>query len=401
MREAAFIPYGAYWSTPFAKWQGALSHLHSLRFAAWQARRELEARGLLQAPFDLGVLGATVPQQGAFYGLPWVTGLMGLEHLGGPTIAQACATSARVIAMANDAVRADSARCVLLLTADRVSNGPALYYPDPSGPGGNGVHESWVMDNFQKDPFAGLAMVQTAENVARLHGISTSQQNEVTLQRYAQYADATARGHEFHKRFMRLPFEVPDKSFRRTVAVLEGDEGIHDTTAEGLASLKPVIEGGTVTFGGQTHPADGSAGLLVCAQDQARRLSRRPEISIEILATGLARVDKGFMPQAPLPAALDALAKAGLPASALTHVKTHNPFALGDIVVSRGLGFALEKMNGYGCSLVWGHPQGPTGMRAVIELIEQMVLEGGGIGLFTGCAAGDSAMSVLLKVDGA
>lgn len=400
MRDA-FIPYGAYWSTPFAKWQGALSHLHSLRFAAWQARRELEARGLLQAPFDLGVLGTTVPQQGAFYGLPWVTGLMGLEGLGGPTIAQACATSARVIALASDAVRADSARCVLLLTADRVSNGPALYYPDPSGPGGNGVHESWVMDNFQKDPFAGLAMVQTAENVARLHGISTAQQNEVTVMRYAQYADATANGHAFQKRYMRLPFEVPDKSFRRTVAVLEGDEGIHATTAEGLAALKPVIEGGTVTFGGQTHPADGSAGLVVCSKERARSLSRRPEISIQVLATGQARVEKGYMPQAPLPAAQDALAKAGVKASELTHVKTHNPFVLGDIVVSRGLGFPLEKMNGYGCSLVWGHPQGPTGMRGVIELVEQMVLEGGGIGLFTGCAAGDSAMSVLLKVDGA
>jgi acetyl-CoA acetyltransferase len=72
---------------------------------------------------------------------------------------------------------------------------------------------------------------------------------------------------------------------------------------------------------------------------------------------------------------------------------------VGDIVVSRELGFPIAKMNGYGCSLVWGHPQGPTGMRAIIEMIEQMVLEGGGVGLFTGCAAGDSAMAVLVRVD--
>jgi acetyl-CoA acetyltransferase len=80
-------------------------------------------------------------------------------------------------------------------------------------------------------------------------------------------------------------------------------------------------------------------------------------------------------------------------------VKTHNPFVLTDIVVARELGFPVQKINGYGCSLVWGHPQGPTGLRAVIELIEQMAAEGGGIGLFTGCAAGDSAMAVLLRVD--
>jgi acetyl-CoA acetyltransferase len=55
-------------------------------------------------------------------------------------------------------------------------------------------------------------------------------------------------------------------------------------------------------------------------------------------------------------------------------------------------------MNNYGSSLIWGHPQAPTGARSIIELIEELVIGGGGIGLFTGCAAGDSAMSVIVKV---
>ncbi len=255
------------------------------------------------------------------------------------------------------------------------------------------------MDNFQKDPFAGLSMLQTAENVARRFGISTSEQNEVALRRYAQYEDALANDRTFQKCYMRLPFEVPDKAFRRIVGTIEGDEGIHGTTAAGLAQLKPVLEGGSVTFGGQTHPADGNAAMFVCSQERARALSTRPEIRIQVLATGQARVEKGYMPAAPVPAARDALARAGIDTRSITHVKTHNPFVIGDILVSRELGFSLEKMNGYGCSLVWGHPQGPTGMRAVIELIEQMVAEGGGVGLFTGCAAGDSAMAVLVRVD--
>jgi len=198
---------------------------------------------------------------------------------------------------------------------------------------------------------------------------------------------------------MRLPFEVPDKSFRKVQSTLDGDQGVHETTAAGLAKLEPLRPGGTVTFGGQTHPADGNAAMFVCSAARARELSTRPELHIQVLATGQARAEKGYMPAATVPAAQDALARAGLAASAVTHVKTHNPFVVGDIVVSRELGFALEKMNGYGCPLVWGHPQGPTGMRAVIELVEQMVAEGGGVGLFTGCAAGDSAMAVLLRVD--
>jgi acetyl-CoA acyltransferase len=55
-------------------------------------------------------------------------------------------------------------------------------------------------------------------------------------------------------------------------------------------------------------------------------------------------------------------------------------------------------MNNFGCSLIWGHPQGPTGLRAVIELIEELALTGGGYGLFTGCAAGDTGMAVVIKV---
>jgi acetyl-CoA acetyltransferase len=56
------------------------------------------------------------------------------------------------------------------------------------------------------------------------------------------------------------------------------------------------------------------------------------------------------------------------------------------------------KMNNYGSSLIYGHPQGPTAGRGIIELIEEVVLLGGGYGLFTGCATGDTAAAMVLKV---
>jgi acetyl-CoA acetyltransferase len=55
-------------------------------------------------------------------------------------------------------------------------------------------------------------------------------------------------------------------------------------------------------------------------------------------------------------------------------------------------------MNNYGCSLIWGHPQGATGTRLIIELIEEMVKIGGGYGMFTGCAAGDSSLATIIEV---
>jgi acetyl-CoA acetyltransferase len=79
-------------------------------------------------------------------------------------------------------------------------------------------------------------------------------------------------------------------------------------------------------------------------------------------------------------------------------IKTHNPFAVNDLYFASQTGCDLQSMNNYGCSLVWGHPQAPMGTRAIIELIEELALKGGGFGLFTGCAAGDTAMSVVLEV---
>jgi acetyl-CoA acetyltransferase len=396
-RAVSHVPYGGYWSTPFARWQGSLAHLHALTFAAWVAKRELAARGIAPTRFDYGVLGLSIPQQSSFYGLPWLTGLVGAEHVGGPTIAQACATSARCLAVARDEI-AHGAHCALVVTADRTSNGPHLYYPAPDGPGGTGAHENWVLDNFARDPYAGQAMVQTAENVARKYGIGTAEQHEIALRRYEQYAMATADGAAFLRRFITLPFEVPDARLRRTVSALDGDEGIHATTREGLDKLKPVLEGGTVTHGAQTHPADGNAAMIVTTREIARELSARPEIGIRIAGIGQARTDRAHMPQAPVPASRAALAQAGIGIGDLAAVKTHNPFVVNDIVFARETGFDAMRMNNYGCSLVWGHPQGPTGMRAIIELIEELVLRGGGHGLFNGCAAGDSAMAVVVEV---
>jgi acetyl-CoA acetyltransferase family protein len=400
MSYKAEIPYGAYWSTPFARWQGSFANLHSVEFAAHVARKELARRKIDPKQFDYGVLGFSVPQNHSFFGLPWLMGMMGAGQASGPTLMQACATGVRTLLAAAQEIEVGMASAALVVNCDRTSNGPHLYYPNPRGPGGTGAHEDWVMDNFGCDPLGPHAMVVTAENVAKKHGIGAAEQHAVVVRREAQYRDALAEDAAFHKRFMTLPFEVPDPAYRKTAATIPGDEGINFSTLEGLAKLKPVLPGGTVTYGGQTHPADGNAAIVLASPERAKELSRDPKIRIRLRGFGQSRAALGYMPEAPIPAAQRALAQAGVTIERMDAIKTHNPFALNDVLFSRATSVDIGRMNNYGCSLVWGHPQGPMGTRAIIELIEELAQRGGGYGLFAGCAAGDTAMAVVLEVTG-
>ncbi len=396
--QKAFIPYGGYWSTPFCRWQGSFAHLNAIPFAAEIAVRALERRGISPSVFDSVFLGLTVPQRHSFYGGPWLAGLVGAEAATGPIISQACATGARVVASAASDVELGGERAVLAITADRCSNGPHIYYPNPLGPGGKGDTEDWVWDNFGHDPFARNAMIETAENVAREAGITREEQDEMTLLRYQQYGDALKDDLAFLRRFMVVPLEVKDERGRKVMATLEGDEGVFPTTAEGLARLRPVVAEGTVTYGTQTHPADGNCGLIVTTREKARELSRDPNVVIQVLSYGEGRAKKGYMAQAIIPAARQALSRAGIGIEDVRVIKTHNPFAVNDVYFCREMGVKAEEMNNYGSSLVWGHPQGPTGQRLIIEVIEELVLVGGGYGLFVGCAAGDTGAGIVLKV---
>lgn len=398
MPYEAEIPYRCYWSTPFARWQGSLRDLHSIKLAAHVSKRQLQQLAIDPGLFDLVVLGLTVPQKGSFYGAPWYGGLVGADKAGGPTVSQACATGVRSVLAAAQEIECGMAQMALVTVCDRTSNGPHIAYPSPAGPGGTAGHENPVWDNMQCDPLGGHAMLATAENVARKYGIGTAEQHDVVLRRTEQYAAALADDKAFQRGYLTLGMDVPSADFRKTAGVLEGDEGATMSTPEGLARLRPVMDGGTVTYGGQTHPADANASIVLASADRARELSRDPQIRITLEGFGLARAPLAFMPEAPVPATKRALENAGVDIGQIDVVNSHNPFAVNDIVFARETGFDVMAMNNFGCSLIWGHPHGPTGVRGIIEMIEELVMRGGGRGLFQGCAAGDTAMAVVIKV---
>jgi acetyl-CoA acetyltransferase len=154
------------------------------------------------------------------------------------------------------------------------------------------------MDNFNCDPLGGHTMLQTAENVGAKHGIGTAEQHELVLRREEQYRMSLENDSAFLRRFMTLPFDVPTPNFKKVANSMTGDEGVSQSTPEGLAKLKPVMPGGVVTFGGQTHPADGNAAIVVTTRDKARELSADPKIAVRLHGFGLARAALAYMPEA-------------------------------------------------------------------------------------------------------
>lgn len=394
----AFIPYGGYYSTPFSRWQGSLQNDNSIVLGANTARRWfLEKKKLDPTIIDYLYFGTTVAQNHWFVGHNYAAAILtdDKKFVPGLFINQACSTSTTALNLAAKDMELGVYDVAFTLMTDRCSNGPHTIWPDPLGPGGHPDREDWNMDNFSGTPRHHAAMVETAENVAAEVGITKEECDAVVLRRYEQFQEARANDRAFQKRYMFAPEVIVN---RKKTKLVEEDEGWTPTTAEGLARLKPARPNGCLSFGAQTFPADGNCGLIVTSKDKAKEFSIDPKIEIQIVSYGFARVKPMFMPAAPIPAAEMALKNAGISLADIKAIKTHNPFAVNDLAFAKRTGYDVMKMNNNGSSLIYGHPQGPTGGRAVIEMIEELVLLGGGYGLFTGCAAGDTAAALIVKV---
>jgi len=395
MLTKAFIPYKGYYCTPFCKWQGSMANENSIILGANTSKRWLAEKSWDPHPVDYFVLGITVSQRHQFYASPWASALIGSEATPAVAVSQACTTGATCIYQAAVGLETGLYENCYTLMTDRTSNGPHTVWPNPMGLGGQVESEDWMVDNINNDPNVGLRMIETSENVGKMGGFTKEQCDELAYRRYEQYMMALENDREFQKRYM-FPAEV--RISKKGTRLVEKDEGVTPNTKEGLAALKPVLPDGILSFGAQTHPADGNCAMLVTTKDKAKELSSDPSINIQVISYGYARARAGYMAMAPVPATRMALEKAGLKIQSMKTIKTHNPFIVNDLWFAQQMGIDANDFNNYGCSMVYGHPQAPTAGRAIIEGIEETVLLGGGYFLWAGCAAGDTGAAIVFKI---
>jgi len=391
MFPEARIPYGTWGSSYFPAWQTSpLAEVNIGQFAGESMARILGMRKVPKSELDYLVIGSTIPWHWKFWTAPLVASCMG-QRLPGYHVEQACATGLQAVLLAGAEVQSGAHNAVGVLTFDRTSDSPVGVFPERRAhQRTHAIADVW--DNFGFDPATGNAMIAAAGLTARKYKIDRREVDDVAYLRHQQYFEAKESG--FLDRVL-VPLDLLNVAGRPLGRVAE-DKGVRKITLGSLRGQRELDS--CVTSGTQTHASDGMACLLVTDAARARELSPRPEIEIRFVAKAEARTQPSLMPEAPAIAVQQLLQRVGITMDDVVVAKNHNPFAVNDAVFTKITGYDWKNLNRTGCSLVWGHPQGPTLTRVLIEALEEAVDKGGGYVLVFGCAAGDVGIAALFEV---
>ncbi len=230
-----------------------------------------------------------------------------------------------------------------------------------------------------------LTMGRTAENVAARYGISRLEQEQFAVESQRKAAAAFALGKLAGEI---VPVVTPD-------GIVDTDGCLRpQTSLEGLAQLKPVFDG-TVTAGTASPLTDGSAAVLVCSEQFARRHGL--EILARIRSVAVAGVAPEVMGIGPVPASRKALARAGLSIDDIDIVEINEAFSSQALASVRELGIRAERINLDGGGLAIGHPLGATGARITGKAAQLLKREGKQFALATQCIGGGQGVATVLE----
>lgn len=388
----SFIPYGTWGYSYFPSWQSSpLAEVNIGQFAGEAMARIMGQRQTSLSHLDHLVVGSTVPWHYKFWNATVVASCAGIR-VPGFHVEQACATGLQAVLSAGAQVDSGASAVTGVLTFDRTSDSPVGVFPERRSYRRTEVIAD-VWDNFGFDPSTSKAMLSAAGNAARKYKVSRNETDELTLYRYDQYFRSLENG--FLARNA-IPLELLSVQGKPAGGIHE-DIGVKKINPDSLRSMRELDS--CVTGGTQTHAADGMATLLVCNESQERELSRDRKIHISFVGKSEVRTLPSLMPEAPAFAVQKLLSDKGIKMKDISVVKSHNPFAVNDVIFSRVLEYDWKKMNQTGSPLVFGHPQGPTLTRVLIEALEEAVGLGGGYVLVCGCAAGDVGIAALFYVN--
>ncbi|HEX6519528.1 MAG TPA: acetyl-CoA C-acetyltransferase [Streptosporangiaceae bacterium] len=356
------------------------------------------------AGIDDLILGCGLPggEQG-FNMARVVAVLLGYDKLPGTTVNRYCSSSLQTTRMAFHAIKAGEGDVFISAGVECVSRfakGSSDSLPDTQNPafseaqsrtertsaGGAGPWHDPREDGQLPDIY--IAMGQTAENVAELHGIPREQQDEFGVRSQNLAEKAIADG--FWQREI-IPVTLPDGT------VVSADDGPRPgTTMEKVAALKPAFRpDGTVTAGNCCPLNDGAAAVIVMSDVKAAELGIQP--LARIVSTGVTGLSPEIMGLGPVEASRQALGRAGMAIDDIDLVEINEAFAAQVIPSYTELGVPLDRLNVNGGAIAVGHPFGMTGARITTTLLNSLQFHDQTTGLETMCVGGGQGMAMVFE----
>lgn len=240
------------------------------------------------------------------------------------------------------------------------------------------------------DPFRGIHMGVTAENVATKYGVSRAEQDEFALASQQKAGTRTAKA-AFAEEI--VPVKTPG---RRSITVTEDEHPRPDTTLEVLSGLRPAFkDGGTVTAGNASGINDGAAAVVLATESAAADRGLTPMVALEAVATGA--MEPELMGYAPVLALSALFEKTGVTPSDLDVVECNEAFASQAVAVVRDAGLDPNTVNPYGGAIALGHPVGATGAILALRVAKHLVRRDLELGVVTMCIGGGQALAALFR----
>jgi acetyl-CoA C-acetyltransferase len=303
-----------------------------------------------------------------------------------------CGSGLQAIVSAAQTILLGDADIAIGAGAESMSRGPYMLQTGRWGARLGNTQMIDYMNSILHDPFEGMHMGITAENVAERYGISRQMQDETAAASQQRAAKAIAEG-----RFASQIVAVEIKT-RKGVVNFEVDEGVRgDTTAESLAKLKPVFkkDGGLVTAGNASSLNDGAAAVAMASGDKVKALNLKP--LARLVAYAHAGVEPAYMGIGPVPATRLVLQRAGLKIKDLDVIEANEAFAAQACAVTRELDLDPAKVNPNGSGISLGHPVGATGAIISTKAVFELHRTGGRYALATMCIGGGQGIAAIFE----
>ena len=370
--------------TPIGRKKGSLAAVHPADLGAHPIKALIERTGIDANAVDDVVWGCcdTIgPQAGDIGRTVWLVAGMP-QHVPGTTIDRQCGSSQQALHFAAQGVMSGTQDLVVAGGSQAMNAIPisaAMFAGQPYG--------------FE-DPFTGAAgwvarygdgllnQINSAQMIADKWGIAREAMEQFALTSHQRAQAATEAGW-----------------FTGEIAPLEGlaaDETIRATTTlEGLAALKPVQEGGTITAGVASQNCDGAAALLVASERAVKEHNLKPRARVHHIS--VRADDPVWMLTAPIPATQYALKKAGMRIEDIDLFECNEAFASVPLAWMKELGIPHDRVNVQGGAIALGHPLGATGARLMTTLLGALERTGGRYGLQTMCEGGGQANVTIIE----